>query len=168
MNFGTYSSWEGFTAFSPKYLYTIIPFLLLPLGASLEKRGRKILPIIFGLGILGFIFNFVNVIQDVSWFVWGQPGGLTGLMSLAQGRSCDLYICPEVTWTFQFSPLIMSIGLAINNLQHDLFLLKMLGIQYYLPLIISILSIQFYILYKIVKSNVTSIAQNKKNIKKYF
>ena len=171
MNFGTYSSWEGFTAFSPKYLYTIIPFLLLPLGASLEKRGRKILPIIFGLGILGFIFNFVNVIQDVSWFVWGHPGGLiTGLMGLAldTGRSCHLYICPEVTWTFAYSPLINSINSALYNLQPDVFLLKLFGIQYYLPLIISILSIQFYILYKIVKSNVTSIAQNKKNIKKYF
>ena len=45
-HFGTMNIWEGFTAWSPKYLYIIIPFLLLPLGASIEKRGRKILPII--------------------------------------------------------------------------------------------------------------------------
>ena len=97
LHFSSFPFWEGFTAFSPKYLYTIIPFLLLPLGASIEKRGKKILPIIFVLGGLGFLFNFVYIIQDVSWFVWGQPGGFEGLMSLAQGRSCDLYICPEVT-----------------------------------------------------------------------
>ena len=89
-------------------------------------------------------------------------------LALDTGRSCHLYICPEVTWTFAYSPLINSINSALYNLQPDVFLLKLFGIQYYLPLIISILSIQFYILYKIVKSNVTSIAQNKKNIKKYF
>ena len=126
IDFGSMNTWHGFTAWSPKYLYIIIPFLLLPLGASIEKRGKKIFPIVLIFGGLGFLFNFVYIIQDVSWFVWGQPGGFTGLMSLAQGRSCDLYICPEVTWTFQFSPLISSISLALNNLQHDLFLLKLL------------------------------------------
>ena len=87
-------------------------------------------------------------------------------MSLAQGRSCDLYICPEVTWTFQFSPLINSISLALINLQHDLFLLKTLGLQYYLPLLISILSIQFYILYRILKYNSISISESKKSTEK--
>tara|TARA_Y100001949_G_scaffold170070_1_gene170778 strand:- start:111 stop:977 length:867 start_codon:yes stop_codon:yes gene_type:complete len=164
--FSSFSSWEGFTGWSPKYLYAIIPFLLLPLGASIEKRGRKILPIICILGGIGFFFNFVYIIQDVSWFIWGQPGGFTGLMSLAQGRSCDLYICPEVTWTFQFSPLISSISLALSNLQHDLFLLKVLGLQYYLSLIISILSIQFYILYRILKFNTIFVGESKKSVEK--
>ena len=121
------------------------------------------MPIICILGGIGFFFNFVSIIQDIGWFVWGQPGGFTGLMSLAQGRSCSLYICQEVTWTFQFSPLFTSISLALSNLQHDLFLLKVLGLQYYLPLLISILSIQFYILYRIVRSHVTSITQKQKN-----
>ena len=166
VHFSSFPFWEGFTAFSPKYLYAIIPFLLLPLGASIEKRGRKILPIICILGGIGLFFNFVYMIQDVGWFVWGQPGGFTGLMSLAQGRSCDLYICPEITWTFQFSPLFSSISLALNNLQHDLFLLKALGLQYYLPLLISILSIQFYILYRILKSNSIFVGEPKKTTEK--
>jgi len=165
-HFSSFNFWEGFTAWSPKYLYAVIPFLLLPLGASIEKRGRKILPIICILGGIGLFFNFVYIIQDIGWFVWGQPGGYTGLMSLAQGRSCDLYICPEVTWTFQFSPLINSISLALINLQHDLFLLKTLGLQYYLPLLISILSIQFYILYRILKYNSISISESKKSTEK--
>ena len=168
LDFAGGNYWQGFTAWSPKYLYIIIPFLLLPLGASIEKRGKKILPIICILGCIGFFFNFVNIIQDVGWFVWGHPGGLiTGLMSLAldTGRSCDLYICPEVTWTFQYSPLINSINLAVNNLYTDVFLLKVLGLQYYLLLLISILSIQFYLLYRMVKSNVIATVQNKK---KYF
>ena len=166
LHFSSFPFWEGFTAFSPKYLYTIIPFLLLPLGASIEKRGKKILPIIFVLGGLGFLFNFVYIIQDVSWFVWGQPGGFEGLMSLAQGRSCDLYICPEVTWTFQFSPLINSINLALNNLQLDLFLLKLFGIHYYLPLVFSILSIQSYILYRILKSRTVYLTDYKEDTEK--
>ena len=166
LHFSSFPYWEGFTSFSPKYLYTIIPFLLLPLGASIEKRGKKIFPIVLIFGGLGFLFNFVYIIQDVSWFVWGQPGGFTGLMSLAQGRSCDLYICPEVTWTFQFSPLISSISLALNNLQHDLFLLKLFGIQSYLLLILSILSIQFYILYIILKSKTVYLTDYKENTEK--
>ncbi len=163
IHFSSFTHWEGFTAHPPKYLFSIIPFLLLPLGASIEKRGKKILAIVIGLGILGFFFNFVTIIQDVSYFVWGQPGGFTGLMSLAQERSCPIYICPEVTWTFQFSPLITTISLALSKLQPDLFLLKLLGIQYYLPLLFSILSIQFYLLYRIVRSHVTSITQKQKN-----
>jgi len=99
IQFGSMNAWQGWTAWSPKYLYIIIPFLLLPLGASIEKRGRKILPIICILGCIGFFFNFVNIIQDVSWFVWSHPGALfSGLMGLHEGRSCALMICPEVTW----------------------------------------------------------------------
>ena len=165
LEFSAFAYWQAYTAFSPKYLLTIIPFLLLPLGASIEKRGRKIFPIIFGLGVLGFLFNFVYIIQDVVWFVWGQPNA-SGLMSLAQGRSCELYICPEVTWTFQFSPLFTSIHSALVNLHPDVFLLKLLGIQYYLPLAISILSIQFYVLYRILKSGAISIAEHKKTVER--
>jgi hypothetical protein len=152
--YGSMNAWQGYTAWSPKYLYVLIPFLLLPLGASIEKRGKRILPIIGILAGLGFFFNFVNIIQDVSWFVWGQPGGFDGLMGLAQGRSCALYICPEVTWTFQYSPLIGSIYLALNNLHPDLFLLKLFGIQYYLLILVSVLSAEFYLLYRILKPKI--------------
>ena len=154
IDFGSFNSWQGFTAWSPKYLYVIIPFLLLPLGASIEKRGKTILPVICVLGCLGFFFNFVYIIQDVSWFVWGQPGGFEGLMSLAQGRACSLYICPEVTWTFQYSPLITSIYFALNSLHPDLFLLKLFGIQYYILTLVSVLSAEFYLLYRILKPKI--------------
>ena len=153
--FSSFSSWEGFTGWSPKYLYAIIPFLLLPLGASIEKRGKRILPIICVLAGLGLFFNFVYIIQDVSWFVWGQPGGVEGLMSLAQGRQgCDLYICPEVTWTFQYSQLTHSIYFALNSLHPDLFLLKLFGIQYYILILVSVLSAEFYLLYRILKPKI--------------
>ena len=154
--YGSMNAWQGYTAWSPKYLYVLIPFLLLPLGASIEKRGRKILPIIGILCCMGFIFNFSYIIQDVAWFVWGQPGGYEGLMSLAQGRSCPIYICPEVTWTFQYSPLTNSIYLALSSLHPDLFLLKLFGIQYYLLTLVSVLSAEFYLLYRISKSKITS------------
>ena len=156
IDFGSMNSWQGYTSWPPKYLYTIIPFLLLPLGASIEKRGKRILPIICVLAGLGLFFNFVYIIQDVSWFVWGQPGGFEGLMSLAQGRwpGCDLYICPEVTWTFQYSPLINSIYLALSNLHPDLFLLKLFGIQYYILTLVSVLSAEFYLLYRILKPKI--------------
>ena len=156
IDFAGMNSWQGFTAWSPKYLYVIIPFLLLPLGASIEKRGRKILPIIGILCCIGFFFNFTYIIQDVSWFVWGHPGGFDGLFGLAQDRSCALYICPEVVWTFQHSPLISTIYSALNNLHPDLFLLKLFGIHYYLLTLVSVLSAEFYLLYRISKPKITS------------
>ena len=166
---GSMNAWQGWTAWPPKYLYIIIPFLLLPLGASIEKRGRKILPIICILGCLGFFFNFVNIIQDVSWFVWSHPGApFSGLMGLAldTGRSCALYICPEVTWTFQYSPLINSIYLALSNLHPDLFLLKLFGIQYYILTLVSVLSAEFYLLYRILKPRIVPLKDHEENTEK--
>ena len=166
IDFGSTNMWQGYTAWSPKYLYVIIPFLLLPLGASIEKRGKMVLPIICILGCFGFFFNFVYIIQDVSWFVWGQPGGFEGLMSLAQGRACSLYICPEVTWTFQYSPLITSIYFALNSLHPDLFLLKLFGIQYYILILVSVLSAELYLLYRILKPRTVSLKDYKENTEK--
>ena len=171
IQFGTMNIWEGFTAWSPKYLYIIIPFLLLPLGASIEKRGRKILPIICILGCIGFFFNFVNIIQDVSWFVWSHPGAhFTGLLGLAldTGRSCPMYICPEITWTFQYSPLINSIHLALTNLHPDLFLLKLFGIQYYILTLVSVLSAEFYLLYRILKPRIVPLKDHDENTEKKY
>ena len=166
IQFGSFTAWQGFTAWSPKYLYAIIPFLLLPLGASIEKRGRKILVIIGVLCCVGLFFNFTYVVQDISWFVWGQPGGFEGLYSLAQGRSCSLYICPEVTWTFQYSPLITSIYFALNSLHPDLFLLKLFGIQYYILILVSVLSAELYLLYRILKPRTVSLKDYKENTEK--
>ena len=166
IDFGSMNIWQGFTAWSPKYLYLIIPFLLLPLGASIEKRGKMVLPIICILGCFGFFFNFVYIIQDVSWFVWGQPGGFEGLMGLAQGRSCSLYICPEVTWTLKYSPLTTSIYFALNSLHPDLFLLKLFGIQYYILILVSVLSAELYLLYRILKPRTVSLKDYKENTEK--
>ena len=167
IDFGSMNSWHGFTAWSPKYLYVTIPFLLLPLGASLEKRGRKILPIIGILCCIGLFFNFVNIIQDVTWFVWSHPGGLfSGLIGLHEGRACAMYICPEVIWTFQYSPLTNSIYLALNSLHLDLFLLKLFGIQYYVLALVSVLSAEFYLLYRILKPKIVPLKDYGENAEK--
>ena len=79
---------------------------------------------------------------------------LSGLIGLHEGRSCALMICPEVTWTFQYSPLTNSISLALSNLHPDLFLLKLFGIQYYILTLVSVLSAEFYLLYRILKPKI--------------
>ena len=72
-------------AWGSRYLFMIIPFLLIPLGASLEKRNKKFMFVLLvTLGLLGIFFNIPYVTQDVAWFVWGQPGSqTTGLYSLS-------------------------------------------------------------------------------------
>ena len=39
--YGTLSTWHGLVSWGPRYLIPMIPFLLIPLGASLEKRNYK-------------------------------------------------------------------------------------------------------------------------------
>ena len=157
IQFGSMNAWQGWDCMVSKISLCYNSISIITFSASIEKRGRKILPIICILGCIGFFFNFVNIIQDVSWFVWSHPGAsFTGLMGLAldTGRSCALYICPEVTWTFQYSPLTNSIYLALSNLYPDLFLLKLFGIQYYILTLVSVLSAEFYLLYRILKPKI--------------
>ena len=120
----------------------------------MEVQLRELTKKEANLTILSGDIGILYIIQDVSWFVWGHPGGYDGLFGLAQDRSCALYICPEVTWTFQYSPLINSIHLALTNLHPDLFLLKLFGIQYYILTLVSVLSAEFYLLYRILKPKI--------------
>ena len=119
--------WPGLVAWGPRYLFLIIPFLLIPLGASLEKRNKKFMfSLIIILGAMGVLFNMVYVIQDVSWFVWSTPGSDVGLYGLAEPTT-TLYLHDNVIWTFQYSQLTHSILLAFEGLQHDIYLLHVLG-----------------------------------------
>ena len=121
------NSWHGLVGWSARYVILIIPFLLLPLGLTLDKRKNKpIMFIILILGSLGILFNLVWLIQDVSWYVWAGMGESNrGLYSLpAPGWSGR--INPMVLWTFEFSQLTNSIFLTFTHLQLDIFLLKIL------------------------------------------
>jgi len=128
-------TWHGLVSWSARYLLPIIPFLLIPLAASLTIRHGKIFTgsIIF-LGVLGAFFNFSYLVQDVSWFVWGQMGNHDyGLYSLDGG---PLRISPLILWTFEYSQLTQAINLMFLHLQPDIFLLKILGSQVFTALLI--------------------------------
>ena len=127
LQYSYFSTWHGLVSWSARYLQIIIPFLLIPLGASIEYRSKLVIfPIIFVLGILGVLINIVYVIQDVGWFVWSRPGIGEGLYGIA-APSDPLYIHPATIWTFQYSQLTQSFILAFQNLQPDIFLLKLFG-----------------------------------------
>ena len=153
IHYGSFNFWHGLTAWSPKYLYFLIPFLLLPLGTSIENNRKKILPIILSLSIIGFVINLFSIIQDVNWFVWGSPGGQTGLFGLAYGESHPLYINDIIIWTFQFSPLIVSIQSSFTNLQPDIFLLKFFDFIPFFSILFILLGIELLILKKLISSN---------------
>ncbi|MHB8545761.1 MAG: glycosyltransferase family 39 protein [Nitrosotalea sp.] len=134
--FGQTDAWHGLNAWGPRYLFPIIPFLLLPLGTSIEKRGRRFVTIICILGVIGAFFNFVYVVQDVPYFVWG-PFGVPapfahGLYSLAATGADKYSINPTVLWTFENSELTHSIILAFTHLQVDIFFFIQLGSLSYL------------------------------------
>jgi hypothetical protein len=121
------NSWHGLVGWSARYVILLIPFLLLPLGLTLDKRKNKpLLFIILILGSLGVLFNLVWLIQDVSWFVWAGMGeSQYGLYSLPS-PGWTARISPLVLWTFEFSQLTNAIFLAFTHLQLDIFLLKIL------------------------------------------
>lgn len=151
VHYSTFTFWHGLTAWPPKYLFPLIPFLLLPLGASIEKRGKKIIPVILSLSSLGFFINIFEILQDVNWFVWGSPGGQTGLYGLAHGGSHSLYINEIILWTFQYSPITFSIITAFTNLQIDIYLLKFFDTVPFLIILSILLSVQFFYLKKLIK-----------------
>ena len=143
--------WHGLVGWGPRYLVLMIPFLLLPLGASLEKRNKLFLiSIIVVLGLMGIFFNLVYVIQDVSWFVWGSPGSDVGLYGIAFSTT-PLYLHPNTIWTFQFSQLTHSILLAFEGLQHDIYLLHVLGTYVYVILFVSFFSTLLYFFLRIIR-----------------
>jgi hypothetical protein len=164
-------TWHGLIGWGPRYLLMIIPFLLIPLGSSLEKRNKKfMLILIIVLAITGIFFNLSYVIQDNPWFVWGQPGQSSGLYGLGIPNSiCDwncqkeesnMYINNLTIWTFQYSQLTQSILLMFQGLQHDIYLLHLFGPQIYWPSLVFSTSFFIYLLWRVFK-----IKPNRESIK---
>lgn len=148
------NDWHGLVAWSSRYLLILTPFLLLPLGASLEKRNKKfMLLIILILGIVGILFNLAYVVQDVHWFVWSTPGSTTGLYGLGipSYGQFNLWINDIVIWTFQYSQLTHSLILMFEGLQHDIYLLHIFGTSIYFAILGISLSLLFYFLRNILK-----------------
>ena len=136
----TTTVWHGLIGWGPRYLLPLVPFLILPLGASIEKRTNisfKISLVI--LGGFGVFFTLVYLIQDVSWFIWGIMGSREGGLYNIGGAS-DLWISPLVLWTFEYSQLTHSIIQAFTNLDHDIFLLHVFGVGLY-SVIVSVIII---------------------------
>lgn len=147
--YGNLNAWHGLVAWGPRYLLEVIPFLLLPLGATLEIGKKTALKIaLLGLAALGFFFNFVYMIQDAIYFVWCLPSCNHGLFSLGTVHN-DLWINPAILWTFKFSPLTQAILVAFTHLQPDIFLLKLLGMKAFVASFAVIIAPQIYLFYKI-------------------
>ena len=155
-------TWHGLIGWGPRYLVMVMPFLLIPLGSSLEKRNKKFMFIlIITLALLGIFFNIAYVIQDNSWFVWGQMGQSSGLYGLGVPNSiCDwdcqketsnIYINDLTIWTFQYSQLTHSILLMFQGLQHDIYLLHLFGPLGYFSLMITFISLFTYFLWRVFK-----------------
>jgi len=155
--YGTSVYWHGFNGWGARYLLPIVPFLILPLGASIEKRTNfsfKI-PIIL-LGVVGLAINLVYLLQDVSYFVWGFFGsderGLYSLGRKADGGVYELWVNPIIIWTFEFSQIVQSTMMLLAKPQLDLFLFKILGIELFLVCLVSTISILFYMLVKLSRN----------------
>tara|TARA_B000000460_G_C21376210_1_gene331825 strand:- start:110 stop:739 length:630 start_codon:yes stop_codon:yes gene_type:complete len=148
-------SWHGLNAWGMRYLTSIIPFLLLPLAFSMEKRlNKKFYSILIGLGLLGVIFNISNLVTDVSWFIWGIMGSGRGLYELGHITQ-NLWVHPLVIWTFDYSQLTHALKYAFMDLHPDIFWLKVWGIQFYSILsIILISSFTFCLIYLNKKSTI--------------
>jgi len=153
--YGSLSTWHGFVSWGDRYLLQITPFLLLTLSASLLKREKKSFYIlIFSLASIGFFFNLMWQIQDVSWFVWGPFGGNTGLFSLGIAGMHHLNLNPLVFWTFEHSQLTQSIMLFFNNLQPDLYLFKILGVLPSAIILIAVLTFMGIKLKSLIKTTI--------------
>ena len=148
-------NWHGLNAWGMRYLTSIIPFLLLPLAFSMEKRlNKKFYSILIGLGLLGVIFNISNLVTDVSWFIWGIMGSGRGLYELGHVTQ-NLWVHPLVIWTFDYSQLTHALKYAFMDLHPDIFWLKVWGIQFYSILsIILISSFTFCLIYLNKKSTI--------------
>lgn len=165
-------SWHGMIGWGPRYLFMVIPFLLIPLGASLEKRNKKfMLVLLIILALLGIFFNIPYVTQDVAWFVWGQPGSqTTGLYSLAHpNETCD-YLCQQLEskmyihnmtlWTFQYSQLTHSMLMMFETFHHDIYLLHLIGHVGYFSIIVPTVSFLIYLLWKFSRCTTNNLIKS--------
>lgn len=147
-------TWHGFISWTARYLYPIIPFLLIPLGISLQNRSKSIYIVLILLGSVGFLANFVYVIQDVAWFVWGQMGEHThGLYVLDEIYPSPYRIHPATIWTFEYSQFTHSVLFAINQLRPDIFFLKFFGHTGYTVAFILLLISPILFLIRLIKSD---------------
>jgi len=156
--YGTIEYWHGMNAWAARYMLTIIPLFLIPLGATLENRNNKIWVVVLVLAGIGFLSNVVYVIQDENWFVWGIWGSERGLTSLGVG----LNIHPAAMWTLEYSQLTHSIITAFTNLQPDIFLLKLFGGQLYTAVVIGVLApLVFFVIHLLRKETRLNPTYNK-------
>ncbi len=158
---GAFGHWHGLNSWGARYLIPLIPFLLLPLGASIESRKfKKMMIIIIILGGFGFLANLAYTSMDVSWFVWAQPGHEKGLYSLGNSLT-ELYIHQATIWTFDYSQLTNTIILFFTGFHPDIYLLKLFGWQIFTVSAVSLLTSQIYLLYRILNHSKTSEITNK-------
>jgi hypothetical protein len=162
--FGPLNFWHGLNGWGSRYLLPLIPFLLIPLAFSFEKRGKLFKLILLVLGAIGFFINLVYLLQDTHWFVWGFLGddsrGLYSLGRRDDGSVFPIWINPLVIWSFEYNQLTQSVLWFFNKLQLDIFLLKFLGTYTYIVAFCSILSVPIYFLFRII------YLKTKKSIKK--
>jgi len=138
----------------------IIPFMLIPLGASLKIRNKKFLVIILLLLCgTGFLFNLAYVLQDVDWFVWGKAGYDTGLFGLGN-QMTELYIHESVKWTFKNSQLTNSLYTLFNSWYPDVLLQKIFGSFGYTLALIGLLTPQIFYLTRIIRKLSQRTMQN--------
>jgi len=160
---GSFQNWHGLSSWSARYLIPCIPFLLLPLGASIESRNfKKMMIVIVILSAFGFLFNLAYIAIDSNWFVWGQPAR-SGLYSLGWHMTA-LYIHNSTIWTFEYSQLTNTVIIFFTGLQVDNYLLKLMGPGIFTGVIFSLLSGQGYILYRILNHYKTSELINKNTL----
>ena len=149
--------WHGLVSWGPRYLLPVMPFLLLPLAASIEKRINKKFFLLIGfLAALGFVINFVNIIQNVQWFIWGTMGidqGLYALGRMEDGNVYPLWISPLVLYTFEFSQLTHALIWSITSFQPDIFFLELLGPKLFFIILSIMIIVPTFLLFRQFKKD---------------
>ena len=158
-------AWHGLNAWGERYLFAAMPFLLIPLGFSLEKFSSKRFTILLiCLGSLGVFFNISYLVTDVSWFIWGLMGSGKGLYELGHIETI-LWVHPLTLWTFEFSQLTHTIKYLFYSLemslQPDIYLLKVLGPNLYSIFFILPTSVLVYFIIRL--SRIADSAQTLKH-----
>jgi hypothetical protein len=154
--------WHGLVSWGPRYLLPVIPFLILPIAASLETRiHKKFLALVIFLASLGFFINFVNIIQNVQWFIWGFMGvdqGLYALGRMESGNVYPLWINPLVIYTFEFSQLTHALIWSTTYLQPDIFFLKLLGTEFFFIILSIMVIVPIFLLFRQFKKDSKKIS----------
>jgi len=159
--YGTTNTWHGLVSWGERYLVVIIPFLMIPLGATLEKRKSIVfISILIILCVIGAVVNISNLVQDVNFFIWGWPGytGLFGIDVPIDGVRHDLNIDPTTLWTFQYSQLTNSL-VGLSTFESDILLIKIFSLPWYIFAFSTSLGV---VLYLMIIRNLSVI---KKNVK---